>query len=179
MNYDADEIAEGFSVTGARIPAKPTARDRKFGLEPLVDREVFARTPGYRLRGTTPDPLDHGAAPGRGADILWEGRAFKVVSNFTPEESARAYAELLRAALELPGVTLHEGANGTLRAHGNKIVMYRTCKSCGQDYVRWRYVGQRRQWGINCSADCAEDAKRRADRERMRAKRAAQKVEST
>lgn len=171
--YNPEDIAEGFSVTGARIVAKPNAQDRKFGLEPTIERETLARTPGYRLRGTTPDPLDDGASAGRGADILWNGRVFAVVSNMTPEQSARAYAELLESALVLPGITLHEGANGTLRRHGNKELMFRTCRSCGQDYVKWRYVGQSRKWGFNCSDECARDYKRRADRERIRAKRAA------
>lgn len=173
MIYNPEDIAEGFSVTGARIAARPNAQDRRFGLEPVVDRESYARTPGYRLRGTTPDPLDDGASAGRGADILYEGRVFAVVSNMDPEQSARAYAELLESALALPGITLHESANGTLRQHGNKMIMFRVCKNCGQDFVKWHYAGQRRKWGLNCSDECAREHKRRADRERMRAKRAA------
>lgn len=164
--------ADGFSVRGIPVPAEPLAADRKYGLEPAVDRERYTRTPGVRLRGTTPDPLDHGAKPGRGADILYEGKVFPVVSNFTDEQRREAYDRLLAEALALPGVVLYDGPNGRLARHGNKHVMTRVCRSCGTEYSKWRYATQTGKWGWNCSEECRKEYKRRADRERMRRKRA-------
>lgn len=165
--------ADGFSVRGIPVTAAPLANDRKYGLEPTVDRERYARLPGVRLRGTTPDPLDHGGKPGQSSDILYEGKAFPVRSNFTDEQRREAHARVLAKALALPGEVLYEGPNGLLKLHGNKHVMTRVCRSCGAEYSKWRYATQTGKWGWNCSPECQKEYKRRADRERMRRKRAA------
>jgi len=171
--------SDGFSVRGVPVPAEPLAADRKYGLEPAVDRERYTRLPGVRLRGATPDPLDEpGARPGRCSDILYrdaDGKpvVFPVRSNYTPEQAAEAYARVLSEALRLPGVVLYDGPNGRLTRHGNKHVMTRVCRSCGSEFRKWRYITQTGKWGWNCSEDCRREYKRRADRERMRRKRVA------
>jgi hypothetical protein len=159
-------------VTAARLPARPTATDKRFGLDPLVDRERYARLPGYRLRGTTPDPLDFGASPGRAADILFEGRVFPVVSSFTLEESQAATGAMLARFMALPGVPLHEDERGRLVRHGRIAVMHRRCRHCGAAFWAWRFVGQRRRWATFCSADHRVAYKRVQDRERQRGRRA-------
>lgn len=170
--------ADGFSVRGIPVPAEPLAVDRRYGLEPAVDRERYERLPGMRLRGTTPDPLDEpGAKPGRGADILYrdaDGKpvVFPVRSNFTDEQRKEATDAMLRRYLAEPGVILYDGPNGRLERRGRLHVMYRTCRSCGEEFMKWRFATQRAKWGWVCSPECQKAHKRRADRERMRRKRA-------
>ncbi|MGW3821717.1 hypothetical protein ACWEAF_05260 [Streptomyces sp. NPDC005071] len=167
----ADDHIGGFSVTAARIPARPTAADQRYGLEPEVDRERFARLPGYRLRGTAPDPLDVGATPGRGADILFEGRVFPVVSSLSLEESQAATGAMVARCMAVPGETLHEDAQGRLVRHGRIVVMHRNCRHCGAEFTSWRFLGQRRRWATFCSADHRAVFKRVQDRQRQRERR--------
>jgi len=222
--------SDGFSVRGIPVPAEPLAADRKYGLEPAVDRETYERLPGVRLRGTTPDPLDEpGARPGRGSDILYrdadgEPVVFPVVSNFTEEQRKEATDAMLRRYLTEPGVILYDGPNGRLKAvpqsdralmrvrsgdqrdpvyaglpcrrisgdpsvkraqvrrlriagqplerRGRLHVMYRTCRGCGESFMKYRFATQRAKWGWVCSPECQKERKRRADRERMRRRRA-------
>lgn len=169
----SDDVAFGFSVTSERIPARPTAADTRYGLEPEVDRERFARLPGYRLRGTTPDPLDFGSAAGRGADMLHDGRVFPVVSSFTLEESQAATGAMVARFMAVPAVPLHEDERGRLVRHGRIVVMHRTCRHCSVEFASWRFLGQRRRWPTFCSADHRAAHKRVQDRERQRDRRAA------
>ncbi|MFI1090934.1 hypothetical protein [Streptomyces sp. NPDC020917] len=164
--------ADGFSVRGAAIPASPLAADRTYGLDPAVDRERYARIPGgYRLRGFYPDPMDNpGTKPGRSADIVGPLGIQPVVSNYTEAQRASAITAMLERYASADEV-LYDGPNGRLERHGPLHVMVRNCRNCGQNYTRWRFASQRRKWGWSCSAECQRDAKRRADRERIRAKR--------
>lgn len=169
----SDDFIGGFSVTAARLPARSTALDTRFGLEPEVDRERYGRLPGYRLRGTAPDPLDVGVLPGRAADILYEGRTFPVVSSFTLEESQAATGAMVARFMAVPAVPLHEDARGRLVRHGAIAVMHRCCRHCGAEFTSWRFVGQRRRWPTFCSADHRAAHKRVADRLRQRERRGA------
>lgn len=164
--------ADGYSVHAAPIPARPSTLDKRFGLEPEIDRERHVRLPGTRLRGTTQDPLDNGAKPGRNADILFEGRSFAVTSNLTEEQRQKATDAMLRRHLADPGELLYEGPKGRLERRGRLHVMHRECKHCGKPFMRWRLFYQKRRWGWLCSESCRAEAKRTADRERMRARRA-------
>ncbi|MFE9765076.1 hypothetical protein ACFYPC_11170 [Streptomyces sp. NPDC005808] len=169
----ADDHIGSFSVTAVRLPARPTLADKRYGLDPLVDRERYGRLPGYRLRGTTPDPLDFGASPGRGADILYEGRTFPVVSSFTLEQSQAATGAMVARFMAAPGVPLHDGSAGRLVRHGRIVVMHRRCRQCGEAFTSWRFLGQRRRWPTFCSADHRTAYKRVQDRQRQRERRAA------
>lgn len=168
----ADDHIGGFSVTAERIPARPTAADLRYGLEPEVDRERYGRLPGYRLRGTAPDPLDFGTVAGRGADILFEGRVFPVVSSLSLEESQAATGAMVARCMAVPAVPLHEDARGRLVRHGRIVVMHRCCRQCGAEFTSWRFTGQRRRWGTFCSADHRAAHKRVQDRQRQRERRA-------
>lgn len=169
----SDDVAFGFSVTAERIPARPMATDQRYGLDPLVDRERYGRLPGYRLQGTTPDPLDFGAVPGRGSDLLYEGRVFPVVSSFTLAESQAATGAMVARCMAVPGETLHEDERGRLVRHGRIVVMQRACRHCSADFTSWRFLGQRRRWPTFCSSDHRTAYKRVQDRLRQRDKRAA------
>ncbi|MFG2739158.1 hypothetical protein ACGFY0_03680 [Streptomyces chartreusis] len=127
----------------------------------------------FRLRGTTPDPLDAGAKPGRDSDILFEGRVFPVVSNFTVEESQRASLAVLARWEATPGRTLRDGSAGRLVKHGPIKVMHRCCRQCGEPFKQWRFATQRRRWSTFCCADHRTAHKRVADRERQRKRRSA------
>ncbi|WP_330247126.1 hypothetical protein OHA33_33090 [Streptomyces sp. NBC_00562] len=149
------------------------ATDQRYGLDPLVDRERYGRLPGYRLQGTTPDPLDFGAVPGRGSDLLYEGRVFPVVSSFTLAESQAATGAMVARCMAVPGETLHEDERGRLVRHGRIVVMQRACRHCSADFTSWRFLGQRRRWPTFCSSDHRTAYKRVQDRLRQRDKRAA------
>lgn len=164
--------SDGFSVRGVPVPAEPLAADRKYGLEPAIDRARYTRLPGVRLRGTTPDPLDEpGAKPGRCSDILYRDAsgnpvAFPVVSNFSEEQRREATDAMLRRYLAEPGVILYDGPNGRLERRGRLHVMYRTCRGCGEEFMKWRFSWQSQKWGWHCSSECRAEAKRRYNRER-------------
>lgn len=81
---------------------------------------VIGNTRSLPLRGLTPDPLDALPwidSPGRQHDILYEGRAFPVVSNFTLEESQQATGAFLAAATAEPGRIIWNDHRGTLMLH--------------------------------------------------------------
>lgn len=171
--YD-DGVLHGFTITAERIAARPTAHDTKYGLSPSIDRETYGRTPGYRLRGTTPDPLDEPGTKKRGrqADILFEGRTFPVESNVSPATSKALTAAMVDRHEASPGTLLYDGAKGRLTQHGRIKVMYRACKCCGVEFRQWVLVSQRRRWAWFCSEEHQLAAKRVADRERQRETRA-------
>ncbi|MGW7712697.1 hypothetical protein ACWGKK_00075 [Streptomyces chartreusis] len=126
----------------------------------------------FRLRGTTPDPLDAGAKPGRDSDILFEGRVFPVISNFTVEESQRASLAVLARWEATPGSVQRESPAERLVKHGPIKVMHRVCRQCGEPFKQWRFTTQRRRWKSFCCAEHQFAFKRVADRERQRERRA-------
>lgn len=144
----SDDLIGGFSVYGGRA---------------------------FRLRGTALDPLDTPSAlPGRQSDILWNGEAFPVVSNYTLEESQRATGAMVARYEAIPGRVLRESPEwGCLVLHGPIKVLHRVCRHCGEPFKSWRFATQRRRWATFCSADHRQAFKRVTDRQRIRKKRRA------
>ncbi|MFE7776553.1 hypothetical protein ACFU5O_22235 [Streptomyces sp. NPDC057445] len=134
---------------------------------------VHGNTRSLPLRGLTADPLDSlpwlGDRVGRQHDILWNGRVFPVVSNFTLEESQRATGAFLAAAAAEPGRTIWDDHRGTLTLHPRVKVLVRVCRHCGASFRQWRFPTQRRRYATFCSADHRQAFKRVADRDRQRA----------
>ncbi|WP_328920573.1 hypothetical protein OG911_25320 [Streptomyces sp. NBC_00208] len=135
---------------------------------------VIGNTRSLPLRGLTPDPLD--ALPwldvtGRQHDILYEGRVFPVVSNFTLEESQAATGTFLAAATAGPGRVIWDDDRGTLVLHPRVKVLTRCCRQCGAEFRQWRFPTQRRRYATFCSADHRTAYKRVTDRQRQRERR--------
>jgi hypothetical protein len=142
----SDDFIGGFSVVGGR---------------------------SFRLRGTTPDPLDAGARPGRDSDILFEGRVFPVVSSLSLEESQAATSAMLARHMANAGRTIWNDDRGHLTLYGPVKVMIRCCRQCGAEFRQWRFVTQRRRYSWFCTADHRAAYKRVADRQRQRERRSA------
>jgi hypothetical protein len=137
---------------------------------------VIGETRSLPLRGFTPDPLDSRPwlnVTGRQYDILWNGKAFPVVSNFTLEESQRATGAFLAAATAEPGRIIWDDHRGTLTVHPRVKVLIRCCRQCGAEFRQWRFPTQRRRYATFCSADHRAAYKRVEDRERQRDRRSA------
>jgi hypothetical protein len=168
--------ADGFTVRGALLPSQRRSRkDRKWDLEPEVGSEQYARLPGHRMRGTTPDPLDDPTFTKRGrqADILYNGAAFPCTSNFTTEQSKAAHAAVKARAVagKAGGTELYDGEKGTLTRVDAQQVMTRVCKHCAAEFDQVIGATQKKRWAWFCTDECRAADKRRADRERLRAKR--------
>jgi hypothetical protein len=135
---------------------------------------VIGNTRSLPLRGFTPDPLD--SLPwldvtGRQHDILYEGRAFPVVSNFTLEESQQATGAFLARATAEPGRIIWNDHRGTLTLHPRVKVLTRCCRQCGAEFRQWRFPTQRRRYATFCSADHRAAYKRVTDRHRQQERR--------
>ncbi|MFC8263252.1 hypothetical protein ACFUNF_38005 [Streptomyces sp. NPDC057291] len=166
------------AVRPARRPLTPAA----YALAAFADLDgmdnagysVIGNTRSLPLRGLTPDPLD--ALPwldttGRQHDILWNGEAFPVVSNFTLEESQRANGAFLARATAEPGRVIWNDHRGTLVLYPRVKVLTRCCRQCGAEFRQWRFPTQRRRYATFCSADHRAAYKRVTDRQRQRERR--------